>query len=105
MLPTVMRWNRIANADRQAMVAATMGRPGEDAGDLLDACIGGLGMPHSLSAVNVGAENFDRTAEQAMATVWVSRDPRRIDGPAQVEKYFSLQFEDVIGPLPGWKAT
>ncbi len=28
MLPAVMRWNRPANAERQAMVAAAMGRPG-----------------------------------------------------------------------------
>ena len=39
MLPSVMRWNKSANADRQALVAAAMGHPGEDAGDVLDAFI------------------------------------------------------------------
>jgi maleylacetate reductase len=39
MLPSVMRWNKSANADRQAMVSAAMGHPGEDAGDVLDAFI------------------------------------------------------------------
>ena len=39
MLPSVMRWNKPANAERQALVAAAMGHPGEDAGDVLDAFI------------------------------------------------------------------
>jgi maleylacetate reductase len=86
MLPAVMRWNRAANAERQAMVAAAMGRPGEDAGGLLDALIAGLGMPRSLSAVGIGPEHFDRIAERAMETPWVPRNPRRIDGPAQVRE-------------------
>src|SRR5438132_967048 len=71
MLPAVMRWNKPANTERQALVAAAMGHPGEDAGDVLDAFIAGLGMPRSLDAVNIGAENFDRMAEQAMGTPWV----------------------------------
>jgi alcohol dehydrogenase class IV len=90
MLPAVMRWNRTANADRQVMVAAAMDRPGEDAGALLDAFIAGLGMPRSLSAVGIGAAEFDRIAEQTMATPWVPRNPRRIDGPAQVREILEL---------------
>src|SRR5262245_35815729 len=58
MLPAVMRWNKPANTERQALVAAAMGHPGEDAGDVLHAFIAGLGMPRSLGAVNIGAENF-----------------------------------------------
>jgi alcohol dehydrogenase class IV len=90
MLPAVMRWNRPANAERQAMAAAAMGRPGEDAGDLLDTLIAGLGMPRSLSAVGIGLEHFDRIAEQAMATPWVPRNPRPIHGPAQVREILEL---------------
>jgi len=90
MLPAVMRWNKSVNADRQAMVAAAMGHPGEDAGDVLDAFIGGLGMPRSLSAVKIGRESFDKMAEQAMGTPWVPRNPRKIDGPAQVKEILEL---------------
>src|SRR5436309_10388326 len=36
MLPYVMRWNRSANAERQALVAAAMGQAGKDAADVLD---------------------------------------------------------------------
>ena len=51
MLPFVMRWNKPVNAERQALVAAAMGHPGEDAGDVLDDFIRGLGMPRSLREV------------------------------------------------------
>jgi maleylacetate reductase len=90
MLPAVMRWNRPLNAERQALVAAAMDHSGEDAADVLDAFIAGLGMPRSLSAVRVGAEAFDRMAEQAMGTPWVPRNPRRIDAPAQVREILEL---------------
>jgi maleylacetate reductase len=90
MLPAVMRWNKPVNAERQALVAAAMGHPGDDAADVLDAFIAELGMPRSLGAVNVGAGEFDRIAEQAMGTPWVPRNPRRIDGPAQVREILEL---------------
>ena len=64
MLPFVMRWNKSVNAGRQELVAAAMGHPGEDAGDVLDTFIRGLGMPRSLHEVKVGPEHFDRIAQQ-----------------------------------------
>jgi maleylacetate reductase len=90
MLPSVMRWNKSVNADRQALVSAAMGQPGKDAGDVLDAFIRGLGMPRSLQDVRIGPEHFDRIAEQAMGTPWVPRNPRKIDGPAQVREILLL---------------
>jgi alcohol dehydrogenase class IV len=90
MLPSVMRWNRSANADKQALVAAAMGHPGEDAGDVLDAFIRGLGMPRSLGEVKVGSDQFDRIARQAMGTPWVPRNPRHIADPAQVKEILEL---------------
>jgi maleylacetate reductase len=86
MLPSVMRWNKRDNADRQAQVAAAMGKPGQDAGDVLDTFIRDLGLPRSLQDVRIGPEQFDRIAQQAMATPWVPRNPRKIDGPAQVRE-------------------
>nr|WP_165825265.1 iron-containing alcohol dehydrogenase [Rhodopseudomonas palustris] len=90
MLPAVMRWNKAANHDRQALVAAAMGHPGEDAGDVLDALIRVLGMPRSLREVNVGPEHFERIASQAMGTPWVPRNPRPISGPAQVREILEM---------------
>jgi alcohol dehydrogenase class IV len=90
MLPSVMRWNKSANAPRQAMVAAAMGHAGKDAGDVLDAFIRGLGMPRSLHQVKIGREHFDRIARQAMGTPWVPRNPRPIPGPEQVKEILEL---------------
>ena len=90
MLPFVMRWNKPVNAERQALVAAAMGHPGADAADVLDNFIRGLGMPRSLREVKVGPEHFDRIALAAMATPWVPRNPRKIEGPAQVREILSL---------------
>jgi maleylacetate reductase len=90
MLPAVMRWNKRVNAARQAMVAAAMGHPGEDAADVLAAFIAGLGMPRSLGAVKIGPESFDKMAEQAMGTPWVPRNPRPIAGPAEVREILEL---------------
>lgn len=90
MLPSVLRWNQSANAGRQALVAAAMGQPGKDAGDVLEAFIRGLGMPCSLQDVRIGPEHFDRIAEQAMGTPWIPRNPRKIDSPAQVREILLL---------------
>jgi maleylacetate reductase len=90
MLPFVMRWNKSVNADRQALVAAAMGQPGGDAGDLLDRFIGDLAMPRSLGAVNIGADQFDRIAQAAMHTPSIPRNPRPIPGPAQVREILEL---------------
>ena len=90
MLPAVMRWNKSANAARQALVSAAMNHSGEDAADVLNAFIAGLGMPRSLAAVKVGRDSFDRMSEQAMGTPWVPRNPRHIDGPAQVREILEL---------------
>jgi maleylacetate reductase len=90
MLPSVMRWNKSVNAERQALVSAAMGQPGEDAADVLDDFIRGLGMPRSLQDVRIGPEHFDRISEQAMATPWIPRNPRKIDTSAQVREILLL---------------
>ena len=80
MLPFVMRWNKPVNAERQALVAAAMGHPGKDAGDVLDDFIRGLGMPRSLREVKVGPEHFDRIAQagdgNAMGAAQPAQDRR-----------------------------
>jgi maleylacetate reductase len=90
MLPAVMRWNNSVNGDRQATVSVAMSQGGSGAGDVLDAFIGGLGMPRRLSAVNIGPVHFQRIAEKAMGTPWVPRNPRRIDSPDQVREILEL---------------
>ena len=90
MLPAVMRWNREANAPRQALVSDTMGHPGEDAADVLDHFIKSLDMPRSLREVRISSEHFDAIATQAMATPRVPRNPRKIDGPREVREILDM---------------
>jgi maleylacetate reductase len=90
MLPSVMRWNKSVNAARQKLVAEAIGQPSRDAGDVLDDFIRNLGMPRSLREVKVAPEHFDSIAKAAMATPWVPRNPRRIDGPADVREILEL---------------
>jgi maleylacetate reductase len=90
MLPAVMRWNKPANAARQAMISVAMDDPEAEAADLLDRFIGGLDMPRSLHAVNVGPEHFDRIAKQAMGTPWVPRNPRPIPTPEVLRQILEL---------------
>jgi maleylacetate reductase len=90
MLPAVMRWNKPANAERQALVATAMGAADREAGEVLDRFIAGLGMPRSLSAVKIGRDSFERIAEGAMGTPWVPRNPRPIAGPAEVMEILRL---------------
>ena len=90
MLPSVMRWNKQDNAERQALVSEAMGQPGRDAADVLDRFIRGLGLPRSLQDVRVGPEHFEAIAEQAMRTPWIPRNPRKIDTPAQVREILVL---------------
>jgi len=47
-------------------------------------------MPRSLRDVKVGPEHFDRIALAAMATPWVPRNPRKIEGPAQVREILDM---------------
>jgi len=90
MLPAVMRWNKSANAKRQAQIAAAMGYPGEDTADVLENLIAELGLPHSLADFNIGPTDFDIIAQKAMETPWVPKNPRRIEGPAQVREILEL---------------
>ena len=84
MLPPVMRWNLQANADRQALVSAAMGRPNDAAADCLHDLIKKIGMPTTLTEVGVEPEMFQAIAEGAMKTPWVPRNPRPISGPEAI---------------------
>lgn len=90
MLPDVMRWNHSHNADRQALVSAAFGRSGEDAGDVLDEFIAGLGLPRSLGALGIGSDDLEPIAHGAMKTSWIPRNPRPISDPEQVREILDM---------------
>ncbi|HEY1934923.1 MAG TPA: iron-containing alcohol dehydrogenase [Acetobacteraceae bacterium] len=84
MLPHVLRFNALVNAERQAWVSDALGRPGVAAGDAVAELIAGLGLPGRLRDVGVGADMLDRIAEGSMHDRWIHTNPRKIDGPATI---------------------
>jgi len=84
MLPHVLRFNATVNGERQAWVSEALGRPGQSAGDAVAQLVADLGLPATLQAVNVKAEQLDRIAEESMHDRWVHTNPRRIAGPSDV---------------------
>lgn len=86
MLPHVLRYNRSANAQRQQLVAAALGHPGEDAADVLDHFIGELGLPRRLAEVGIGPEQYSTIATTAMHDKALHANPVRITSPEQILK-------------------
>jgi maleylacetate reductase len=86
MLPHVLRYNRAANAGRQQLVSEALGHPGEDAADVLENFIAGLGLPVRLSEVGIAPEQFSSIATTAMHDRALHANPVRITSPEQVLK-------------------
>jgi maleylacetate reductase len=86
MLPPVLRFNSAVNAERQAMVAEALGRPGVDASAVIAELIQSLGLPRTLREVGVKREQLDDIARLSMHDRWIHTNPRRIDGPATVRQ-------------------
>jgi len=90
MLPSVLRWNLPANADRQKRVSEAFGRPDQPAADLVANLVAALGLPRRLSEVGVGKDRFREIAEKSMHDRAVLNNPRTIKGPAEVIEILEL---------------
>jgi maleylacetate reductase len=90
MLPSVLRWNLPANADRQKRVSEAFGKPETPAADLVASLVATLGLPRKLSEVGVGKDRFREIAEKSMHDRAVLNNPRPIKGPAEVMEILEL---------------
>ncbi|MFT5394144.1 MAG: maleylacetate reductase [Gammaproteobacteria bacterium] len=94
MLPAVLRWNALANTSeihqRQALVSEAMGRAGDDAADVIDDFVRGLGLPRTLGAVGVGSDDFERVAQHSMHDRYIHTNPRPIAGPHDIVEILKL---------------
>jgi maleylacetate reductase len=90
MLPSVLRWNLPANADRQKRVSEAFGKPDQAAADLVASLVATLGLPRRLSEVGVGRDRFREVAEKSMHDRAVLNNPRPIKGPAEVMEILEL---------------
>jgi len=90
ILPSVLRWNLPANADRQKRVSEAFGKPDTPAADLVANLVATLGLPGRLSEVGVGKDRFREIAEKSMHDRAVLNNPRPIKGPAEVMEILEL---------------
>jgi len=90
MLPSVMRWNKKANPELQAKIAAAMGYPDKEAGDLLEALIADLGMPGNLTEVGIDLDNLETIAEASMSIPWIPHNPRPIPTSSELMEILKL---------------
>ena len=90
MLPAVLRWNRTANADRQAQVSEIFGRPGEDAATVVEDFVRSLGQPTRLSEVGVLPEQFPEVARHALHDRYLHTNPRAIGSAQDIVEILEL---------------
>jgi maleylacetate reductase len=90
MLPSVLRWNLPANAERQSRVSDAFGKPDVPAADLVAGLVKSLGLPGRLAEVGVGKDRFREIAEKSMHDRAVLNNPRPIKGPAEVMEILDL---------------
>ena len=90
MLPSVLRWNLPANAERQKRVSEAFGKPDVPAADLVAGLVKTLGLPTRLSEVGVGRDRFCEIGEKAMHDRAVLNNPRSITSPDQVVEILEL---------------
>lgn len=85
LLPTVMRFNAEACARQMAEIAAALGDARRPAADQVEELIANLGLPTRLSQLGIGRERLAVIAQKGMANPWVHTNPRKINGPAELE--------------------
>ncbi len=92
MLPPVLRFNLTETAERQRWVSEAMGRPGMAAADAVAELVADLGLPGTLRAVDVRADQLDIIAAASMHDRWVHTNPRKIAGPAVVRQILEMAW-------------
>ena len=89
MLPSVLRWNLPANAERQTRVSDAFGKPDMPAADLVAGLVRALGLPGRLADVGVGRTVSARSRE-VDARSGRAQQPAADQGPDQVMEILDL---------------
>lgn len=92
LLPAVMKWNAVANAERQQRVAGALGNPELAAGDAIGALIAELGLARRLRDFGVTRESLIEIAEIVCASPAIQHNPRPIEGPSDVLEILELAW-------------
>lgn len=92
MLPAVLEWNSVSNAERQRALSATLGEPDRTAADLISDLIRTLGLPGCLRDVNIKREQFADIAARALTYGPVQKNPRTIRTKEDVLEILELAW-------------
>jgi maleylacetate reductase len=92
MLPAVLRWNAVANGERQQAIAQALGAQNQDASTAVASLVASLGLPGSLRAVGVKEQQLEKIADLASRHPVVRRNPRSISNPAQVMELLKMAW-------------
>ena len=90
MLPAVLEWNSPHNAERQAVIAEALGRPGDSAATAVRDLVTALGLPTTLQEVGVGNDQLPEIARRAIKHPVVRKNPRQLDSELQVLEILKL---------------
>jgi maleylacetate reductase len=91
-LPSVLRWNRPVNAERQQRVAALFGAPEREASDLVAGLVESLGLPRRLRDVGIKREDLRPIAEHTMHDPPVRLNPRPIKAPEDILEILEMAW-------------
>lgn len=92
MLPAVLQWNSVVNADRQRALSEAMGAPGRPASELVKQLIAGLDQPTSLRDVGITRDRLDEIATRALGYKPVRINPRPIKTAADVREILEIAW-------------
>jgi maleylacetate reductase len=92
MLPAVLKWNAVVNADRQRALSAAMGASVGNAADLVKELVQQLDQPTSLRDVGIKREDLEAIAKRAVGYGPVKTNPRRITSAADVMEILELAW-------------
>ena len=90
MLPAVLAYNEPVNGDRQAVLAAQMGRAGEPLSRVVAELVRTLGLPGSLHELGIGDEYLKDIARRALDYEPVQRNPRPLRSAEDVMEILRL---------------
>lgn len=92
MLPAVLRWNSVLNAQRQRDLSQAMGAPQRPAHELVAELVQHLEQPGTLRAVNIQRTDFDVIASRALTYGPVRANPRPIKTADEVKEILEFAW-------------
>lgn len=91
LMPSVLRYNKPATGEAQALIAEALGHPGKDAAEALEIFLKSLGLPRRLDEVGVTKGDYEKIGEIAVKSIFSKTNPRTLSTPADVVELLSMQ--------------